>query len=526
MNNGKVRIYELSKELNLDNRDILAVCDQLNISVKSHSSVITEAEADRIRSAAEKYTPRRVSSKSASSQTSSPVKKQQTPPPVKKQQILEVRRHRPLAEPPKRPAPETKQPVSRSGAVQPAHLSCRRTLRTRQGYIEPLDVGSAIPLHMVLIPGGTFLMGSPPDEIDRRETESPQHEVTISQFFMGRYPITQGQWSVVAKMPRIERNLKPEPANFKGDNHPVERVSWYDAVEFCARLEKHTNRPYRLPTEAEWEYACRAGTTTPFYFGKTLTDELANYNASSTYANGPEGKSHRRTTPVDYFGIANAFGLSDMHGNVSEWCQDHWHDNYVNAPTDGSAWLTGRENAGRVLRGGSWHYDPRYCRSADRNEVGPVNRDDAFGFRVVCSAPRILHSLSLPSPSLLTGLRVLLVEDETDTLELMAFMLEQKHAIVTAVSSAQEALEAFEQTKFDLLVSDIGMPEVDGYGLMRQIRSRPPEQGGHVPAIALTAYAGEYSRQQALGAGFQRHVPKPVELTELVRVIIDLVSTR
>jgi formylglycine-generating enzyme required for sulfatase activity len=162
-------------------------------------------------------------------------------------------------------------------------------------------------------------------------------------------------------------------------------------MEFCARLSAHTDRPYRLPSEAEWEYACRAGTTTPFYFGNTLTTEVANYDGNSTYADGLKGEYRKETTSVDHFGVANAFGLCDMHGNVWEWCQDYWHDNYEGAPSDGSAWIKGGNSDLRILRGGSWLYNPWDCRSAyrDYNEPGYVN--SFIGFRVVCSAPRALQ---------------------------------------------------------------------------------------------------------------------------------------
>jgi formylglycine-generating enzyme required for sulfatase activity len=247
---------------------------------------------------------------------------------------------------------------------------------------------------MMLIPAGTFLMGSPDDEPGRFDDQGPQHEVSVPQFFMAKYPITQAQWRVVVALPQVQRELKPNPSEFQGDNRPVEQVDWDEAVEFCDRLTIHTNRQYRLPTEAEWEYACRAGTTTPFHFGVTITTDLANYDGSSeeygSYGPGPKGEYRQKTTPVDSFGIANAFGLCDMHGNVWEWCQDHWHENYEDAPTDGSAWIKGGDLSRRVGRGGSWIAYPRYCRSAYRNRDAPDSQDNTFGFRVCCSAPRTL----------------------------------------------------------------------------------------------------------------------------------------
>jgi formylglycine-generating enzyme required for sulfatase activity len=265
-------------------------------------------------------------------------------------------------------------------------LSLRRTPRTAQGFIEPLlDVANALPLHMVLIPGDTFRMGSPDDEPEREADEGPQHEVAVPTFLMGRYPITQAQYeAVMATNPATQYDTD----RFVAPNQPVVGVSWDNAVEFCDRLAQQTSRPYRLPSEAEWEYACRAGTATPFYFGKTLTTEVANYAGSYTYADGPKGENRNGTTPVDHFGIANAFGLSDMHGNVWEWCQDPWHDSYQGAPTDGSAWIEGGESTSRVLRGGSWNNGPRSCRSASRDYNDPDNRDFLNGFRVCCSAPR------------------------------------------------------------------------------------------------------------------------------------------
>jgi formylglycine-generating enzyme required for sulfatase activity len=255
-------------------------------------------------------------------------------------------------------------------------------------YLEPLP--GNLPLEMVSIPAGTFMMGSPADEPEHYDDESPQHEVKVESFFMGRYPIAQAQWRTVAAMPQVTRELDPDPSNFKGDNRPVEKVSWYDAVEFCERLSKYTGRIYRLPTEAEWEYACRAGTSTPFNFGAMITSELSNFAGETAYNNGPKGESRGETTPVDQFESGNVFGLSDMHGNVFEWCQDHWHSNYDGAPDDGSAWLTEKDVSDRVRRGGSWYHFSWYCRSAYRSFNIPDSRYYFIGFRVVCSAPRAL----------------------------------------------------------------------------------------------------------------------------------------
>ncbi|MBD1848290.1 SUMF1/EgtB/PvdO family nonheme iron enzyme [Cyanobacteria bacterium FACHB-63] len=255
-------------------------------------------------------------------------------------------------------------------------------------WIERLTSG--VDLEMVLILGRSFVMGSPENEPERFSSEGPQHEVSLNPFMMGRYPVTQAQWQAVAAMPQINRELDPSPSRFKGEKRPVERVSWYDAVEFCERLSAYSGREYRLPTEAEWEYACRAGTTTPFHFGETITSDLANYSGSVTYNDGPKGKESEETTPVDWFKVANAFGLCDMHGNVHEWCQDHWHERYEGVPIDGSAWLADQEDVSRVVRGGSWDLNPRYCRSAHRDNYSPNFRYATFGFRVVCSTPRTL----------------------------------------------------------------------------------------------------------------------------------------
>ena len=270
--------------------------------------------------------------------------------------------------------------------------------RTAQYFRE--DLGNDIQLDMMLIPGGTFIMGSPKEEEDSRDSERPQHEVTIEPFWLGQYQVTQAQWKFVAKLPQVNKELNPDPSRFKGDgstsltnNRPVEQVSWYDAVEFCDRLSRHTKRQYRLPSEAEWEYACRAGTKTPFHFGETITTDLANYNGNYTYGQEPKGVYREETTEVGSFGVANNFGLYDMHGNVYEWCLDDWHDNYTDAPADGSAWFSSddklSDKTGRaVLRGGSWFNYPQACRSAYRYDSFRVNHYNDIGFRVVCVVGR------------------------------------------------------------------------------------------------------------------------------------------
>ena len=246
------------------------------------------------------------------------------------------------------------------------------------------NLGNGVTLDMVTIPRGTFMMGSPDSEKDRRDYESPQHRVTVPAFYMGKFPLTQAQWRAIASLPKINRDLNINPSYFKGDDLPVEQVSWEDAEEFCLRLSKQTGRKYRLPSEAEWEYACRAGTTTPFHFGETITGELANYDAYYTYANEPKKEYREKTTPVGSF-PPNAYGLYDMHGNVWEWCEDNWHSNYEGAPTNGSAWLSTANNK-KVFRSCSWYIYPYRCRSADRNYYSREYRDKKGGFRVVCVA--------------------------------------------------------------------------------------------------------------------------------------------
>ena len=254
---------------------------------------------------------------------------------------------------------------------------------TAQSFQE--DFGYGVGLEMVSIPGGAFVMGAPETEARSENNERPQHLVRVSPFFMGKYPVTQEQWFMVSHFPKSHYDLNPNCSCFKGLKRPVEYVSWDDATEFCARLSRKTGRAYRLPSEAEWEYACRAGTETPFHYGETITSHLANYDGNDTYAAEPKGAYRNQTTDVGSF-PPNDFGLYDMHGNVWEWCADSWHDNYDGAPGDGSTWLESGNPDFRLRRGASWSYFPTYCRSACRYRGNPHDRLNHFGFRVVCAA--------------------------------------------------------------------------------------------------------------------------------------------
>jgi formylglycine-generating enzyme required for sulfatase activity len=250
----------------------------------------------------------------------------------------------------------------------------------------PEDLGDGVLLDMVYIPGGTFIMGSPGTESGRKASESPQHQVIVPAFYAGKYPITQAQWQAV---------MGNNPSHFKGKKRPVENVGWNEAVEFCRKLSEKTGKIYRLLSEAEWEYACRARTTTPFYFGETITPDLVNYNGDHPFCGAPRERYRKQTIDVGSF-PPNPFGLYDMHGQLLEWCSDKWHINYDCAPTDGSSWETGTNNY-PVLRGGSWVNGAAGCRAAYRiyGSVGSSNWHGNWGFRVAVAlaVPSSLSSL-------------------------------------------------------------------------------------------------------------------------------------
>jgi formylglycine-generating enzyme required for sulfatase activity len=243
----------------------------------------------------------------------------------------------------------------------------------RSGMAEyfTVSLGDGVAMDLVSIPGGKFMMG---DERHHQD-EQPVHQVTVPAFFMSRYPITQAQY----------RAIMGEHAGFGlGADCPIERVSWDEAIEFCGKLSQQTGDLYTLPSEAQWEYACRARTQTAFHFGETITPEVVNYNGDYPYAGAPTGENRELATPVGSF-PPNQFGLYDMHGNVWEWCLDEYQASYHHAPDDGSVWTTSLvpSDLKRVMRGGAWDYVARGCRSAVRGSLAPRSRVAGCGFRVV-----------------------------------------------------------------------------------------------------------------------------------------------
>ncbi len=246
----------------------------------------------------------------------------------------------------------------------------------RSGMAEyfTVSLGDGVALDLVAIPGGIFMMG---DERHHQD-EQPVHQVRVPAFFMSRYPITQAQY----------RAIMGAHAGFGlGADYPIERVSWDEAIEFCRKLSQQTGDRYTLPSEAQWEYACRAATQTAFHFGETITPEVVNYNGDYPYAGAPKGENRERATPVGSF-PPNQFGLYDMHGNVWEWCLDEYQASYHHAPGDGSVWTMSLvpSDLKRVMRGGAWDYVARGCRSAVRGSLDPRIRVAGCGLRVVSIA--------------------------------------------------------------------------------------------------------------------------------------------
>jgi len=248
-----------------------------------------------------------------------------------------------------------------------AQLQQETAAHLDEPVVRTIDLGDGAQLELVLIPAGRFDMGSAPPEEARENDEGPVRRVTISKpFYLGRFEVTQTQWKALMRRTR---------SDFKGADLPADTVRWAEAVEFCTRLSEREHETFRLPTEAEWEYACRAGSTTRYSFGDdaSFLVQHAWFNTNSNHRTHPVGRK-----------AANAFGLHDMHGNVWEWCSD-WYDNYL---SDATVDPTGSpDGCSRVLRGGSWFCTPGSCRSANRGWNTPHIQDNDVGFRVVMECP-------------------------------------------------------------------------------------------------------------------------------------------
>lgn len=252
-------------------------------------------------------------------------------------------------------------------------LASHLPIHAHEKNAPPKNFTNSLGMKFVWIPPSSFIMGSPKEEGQREKDEAP-HKVTLTKgFYMGVYTVTQDEWKEV---------MGNNPSLFEGEkNLPVEGVSWDDCQELIEKLRKRDNKPYRLPTEAEWEYACRAGTTTPFHFGETISTDQANYNGIYTYGTGKKGENRQKTMPVGSF-RPNDFGLYDMHGNLWQWCQD-WYGDYPQKNVgDPQGPKKGEE---RVVRGGAWSYNPINCRSACRYSFESVRGFNSVGVRLCFS---------------------------------------------------------------------------------------------------------------------------------------------
>ena len=269
-----------------------------------------------------------------------------------------------IAAEPTKTTEESKATLQQKQAAAKASLPLTKTI----------GLGNDVNLVVVFIPAGEFEMGSPLDELKRDKDES-QHRIKLTKpFYMGKFEVTQLQYRMI---------MGDNPSKFGGDNLPVDNVNWYEACRFLKKLSDKTGMKFRLPTEAEWEYACRAGTTTAFNTGTTIDSDFANYDATAPYADGIIGKELKRTCKVGSY-APNAFGLYDMHGNVWEWCSDIYDKNYYKVtPLTDPKGPQDQQGGDRVIRGGAWNEKAYKCRSADRNNRGPKANQPIIGFRVV-----------------------------------------------------------------------------------------------------------------------------------------------
>jgi len=397
---------------------------------------------------------------------------------------------------------------------------------TTQAFIEPLGNGET--LTMVRIPAGSFQMGSPEQESGRDEDEGPVHRVELQEFLMASTPITQAQWREVAgwspplgeTWPQI---LHLEPSIFQaghtrhgeGESEtqelPVERITWEEAMEFCRRLSRRTGRHYTLPSEAQWEYACRAGGTGVYGFGATLTAELATLRWPTAVVDGPRALEDQQTSPVRLH-PANAWGLHDMHGNLWEWCLDHWHSSYRGAPQDGSAWINhgAPSSADRVVRGGAWSDPASDARSACRYRLPPQSREPAIvGLRVVC----VPGGAEIESKPL-----VVWIDDHHDNNRSERSALEAEGMRVVLADSDNDVLGLLASESVDLLISDMSRhqdPEA-GLKLLKRLRAAPERP----PVMFYVGAQNANLAEQAKLMGANAVVTSPTDLLAAVRAAL------
>jgi formylglycine-generating enzyme required for sulfatase activity len=272
--------------------------------------------------------------------------------------------------------------------LQPAYAQTRSALplaAEQERALKPKDVFKECDQcpEMVVVPEGQFTMGSPETEKGRFDAEGPQHIVTLARpFAVGKFAITFEEWDACVADAGCN-GYRPADQSWGRGRRPAINISWDDTQTYVAWLSRKTGKPYRLLSEAEREYATRAGTTTAFWWGQSISASQANYDAGSTYGGGAKGEFRQHTLPVESF-EPNPFGLYQVHGNVWEWTQDCSNDDYAGAPSDGSAWTQG-DCGRRVLRGGAWYFTPEFARSAFRVRLFSFNRTSTQGFRVARS---------------------------------------------------------------------------------------------------------------------------------------------
>ncbi|WP_255088686.1 SUMF1/EgtB/PvdO family nonheme iron enzyme [Synechococcus sp. Tobar12-5m-g] len=413
------------------------------------------------------------------------------------------------------------------------------------------ELGDGARLIMNRIPAGTFQMGSPEQERGRIANEGPVHEVRVAEFLIGQTPITQAQWRVVAGWQERPgecwgRELNPEPAKFQGEEarllsgemntneRPVERVSWLDATEFCSRLSQRTKRNYTLPSEEQWEYACRAGTSTAYYFGPIICSDLANFkgekiaNEDSLDSSDPQPLEREQTTPVGMF-PANAWGLHDMHGNVLEWCLDAVRSSYEDGPYDGSALVDSQalKEQQRITRGGSWSMPPKFCRSAFRSPFRSPSKTnvtegpfDDVGFRVVCLPKSVSGKKSNPQ-ELDRGFdaTVLWVDDNHDNNRSERSELEKLGIKVLQAGSTEEALAVLLDQPIDAIISDMlrhGRPRA-GLELLQEIKAR----GRSIPVVFYVGVKRPELEAEAMELGAAAVINQRDQLYVAVKSILS-----